>query len=217
MLPLVAPASRLTHQSTNRQCTTPFLLHKTKQKLSFALMLFIFFSIANSIIMDSLTSSLRTLGPEDTTKIVTEPAKHSASALGSSAIAPQPSLENLPVELQGLILSKAPTLQSLRALVHASPDLHRVYSGDRLRILQFVLGNILEGMLIDALGAYYSGTDLFQGARERSLLWAFIKEHEAKYTTAESDWIAQLSFEDIISLAHFHVLVLEPLAQRYAS
>lgn len=90
-----------------------------------------------------------------------------AAGLGSSPTAPQTSLEGLPVELQGLIISKASGLQSLSALVHASPTLHHVYSGERLPILRFVLGNTLKGMLVDALGAHQSGTDLFQKTRER--------------------------------------------------
>lgn len=167
--------------------------------------------------MDRLASSLQTLttGGAASNKMETS-AKDPASAPGFHPI-PQSALEDLPVELQGLILANTPSLQSLSAFVHASPGLHRVYLGDRLGILRSVLGNALNGMLVDALGAQHSGTDIFQEAREWSLLWAFIKEHEAKYDTAESVWIAQLPLEDVIHLAHFHVLVIEPLTERYAT
>ncbi|KAH8756218.1 hypothetical protein F5883DRAFT_718469 [Diaporthe sp. PMI_573] len=167
--------------------------------------------------MDALTSSLQALSGGDATGKEIRRLEDTASALGSPSTAPQPTLEDLPVELQGLILSNAPTFQSLSALVHASPNMHRVYSGDRLRILRSVLGTTLEGMLVDALGAHYSGSDLFQEIRHESLLWAFVKEQEAKYTTPEADWTAQLSYEDAIDLLHFHVRVIEPLAERYAS
>ena len=167
--------------------------------------------------MDTLTSSLQAPSAGDATGKGIGSLEDPASALGPSSTAPQPTLEDLPVELQRLILSNVPTFQSLSALVHASPNMHRVYSGDRLRILRSVLGTTLEGILVDALGAHYSGSDLFQETRDESLLWAFVKEHEAKYTVPEGDWIAQLSDEDIIDLLHFHVRVIEPLTERYAS
>lgn len=168
--------------------------------------------------MEKLISSLRilTTGGSAVSNKMEASAKDPASALGSHST-PQPTLEDLPVEVQGLILANTPSLQSLSAFVHASPGLHRVYLGDRLRILRSVVGNMLRGMVVDALGTHHSGTNLFQETRELSLLWAFLKEHEAKYDTAESVWIAQLSFEDAVQLAHFHVLVIEPLAERYAS
>lgn len=167
--------------------------------------------------MEKLTSSLRilTMGGAASNKMEAS-AKDPVPALGSNST-PQPTLEDLPVEVQGLILASTSSLQSLSAFVHASPGLHRIYLGDRLRILRSVVGNMLRGMLVDALGTYHSGTDLFQEGREISLLWAFLKEHEAKYDTAESVWIAQLSFEDAVHLAHFHVRVIEPLTERYAN
>ncbi|KAJ0106860.1 hypothetical protein J7T55_014936 [Diaporthe amygdali] len=84
-------------------------------------------------IMDKLTSSLQALSTGDANGEGAEPAKQLDSALDPSTT-PQPSLEKLPVELQVLVMSKAPTLptlQSLSALVHASPQLHRVYIEDR--------------------------------------------------------------------------------------
>lgn len=166
--------------------------------------------------MDKLTSSLQALSTGDANGEGAEPAKELDSALDPSTT-PQPSLEKLPVELQVLVMSKAPTLQSLSALVHASPQLHRIYIEDRVPILRSVLAQILNGMLVDALGVYHSSTNLFQATREESLLWAFVHEHEAKYTKTATDWTAELSFDDIIHLLRFHTSVLEPLTERYAS
>ncbi|ROV92313.1 hypothetical protein VSDG_07262 [Cytospora chrysosperma] len=166
--------------------------------------------------MDELTSSLRTLGTGDTSSRVTEPARDPDSDLDSST-APYPSLEKLPVEIQRLVLSKAPTLPSLSALVHASPRLHRVYVDNRAAILRSVLVEVLDGMLVDALGAYESSTDTFQKVREESLLWAFVERQEAKYTTTGIDWTVELSLDDMIHLLRFHTSVVEPLTERYAS
>lgn len=166
--------------------------------------------------MDKLTSSLQPLSIGDASGKLTESAKDLASGLGSST-APQLSLEQLPVELQQLILSHAPTLSSLSALVHASPQLHRVYVENRTPILRSVLAQVLDGMLVDALGAYHSGNEFFQRVREESLLWAFIEEYESKYTTTATDWMAALSSEEIIHLHHFHTSIIEPLTDRYVS
>ncbi|KAK7708658.1 hypothetical protein SLS63_013464 [Diaporthe eres] len=166
--------------------------------------------------MDELTSSLQPLTIGDASGKFTEPAKGLASSLDAST-APQLSLEQLPVELQQLIMSQAPTLSSLSALVHASPQLHRVYVENRTPILRSVLAQALNGMLVDALGAYHSGKEFFQRVREESLLWAFVEEYESKYTSTATDWMAALSLEDIIHLHHFHTSVIEPLADRYAS
>lgn len=166
--------------------------------------------------MEKLTSSLQALSTEDANDKLTEPAKNLASSLDSFT-APQLSLEELPVELQQLIMSQAPTLSSLGALVRASPQLHRVYVENRAQILRSVLAQVLNGMLVDALGAYHSGKESFQQVREESLLWAFVEEYESKYTTTATDWMAALSSEDIIRLHHFHTSIIEPLTDRYAT
>lgn len=166
--------------------------------------------------MDELTSSLQPLSIGDASVKLTEPAKGLASSLDHSA-APQLSLEQLPVELQQLIMSQAPTLSTLSALVHASPQLHRVYVENRTPILRSVLAQALNGMLVDALGAYHSGKEFFQRVREGSLLWTFVEEYESKYTTTATDWMAALSLKDIVHLHHFHTSVIEPLTDRYAS
>ncbi|KAI7775674.1 hypothetical protein LA080_006457 [Diaporthe eres] len=114
-------------------------------------------------------------------------------------------------------MSQAPTLSTLSALVHASPQLHRVYVENCAPILRSVLAQALDGMHVDALGAYHSGKEFFQRVREESLLWTFVEEYESKYTTTATDWMAALSLEDIVHLHHFHTSVIEPLTDRYAN
>lgn len=166
--------------------------------------------------MNRLASSLQALSTEDACGELTDTAKDLASGLDSTPVS-QLSLEELPVELQQLIMSQAPTLSSLGALVRASPQLHRVYVESRAQILRSVLAQVLNGMLVDALGAYHSGKESFQRVREESLLWGFVEEYESKYTATAFDWMAALSLEDIIHLHHFHTSIIEPLTDRYAS
>lgn len=199
--------------------TSSHNLHHLIQQVhvfSFEHHIFDAFSIANRIIMDKLTSSRQALSTGDAKHKSTEPAKDLRSGLDHST-APRPSLEQLPVELQQLIMSQAPTLSSLSALVHASPQLHRVYVEDREAVLRPFAAQFLHGMLVDAVGAYHSGTDRFQAAREEHSLWAFVEDLEAKHTATANELTVELCADDIIKILHFHISVVESLTERYAS
>lgn len=127
------------------------------------------------------------------------------------------SLETLPFEIQRLILSQAPTLGTMRALVQASPQLHSVYAQDRLRILGAFVEQSLDGILFDAHAAYLSGTDEFQQTRNEPMLWEFLHDFQnRRATVAPSDLAAQLALEDLVQLARFHHSVIEPLTERYS-
>ena len=90
--------------------------------------------------MEKLSSSLQTLstGGAGSGDLGPEPTKAPApqAGLDSPTTPPRPSLQTLPVELQRLIMCDAPDLTSLSALVHASPELHRVYAKHRRSVLQ---------------------------------------------------------------------------------
>ena len=101
-----------------------------------------------------------------TTAVVVNPEQ----AAMSQPSTPAP-LEELPFEIQRLILSEAPTFDTLRALVHASPRLHSVYVQDRLPILRDFIEQTFDGFLAHAHSAYISGTDEFQKTRTESMLW----------------------------------------------
>jgi hypothetical protein len=149
--------------------------------------------------------------------LLTERHGRSASALISSPSAPQTSLENLPVEVQALILSQTPNLPSLRALVHSSPTLHQVYSGDRLRILQSVLDNVVGGMVLEALATPQCETMLSEEAIETFFGWPVHKDDKARYDMPESYWLDQLGLGDMIRLLQFHSRVIEPLTEQYVN
>ncbi|KAG8161353.1 hypothetical protein KVR01_009617 [Diaporthe batatas] len=140
---------------------------------------------------------------------------------GSPATTP-PSLETLPVELQCLILCNAPDLASLSALIHASPELHRTYVEHRRRVLRHLITQLLDGMRVDVLAAYHSGTEEFQNTRTEPLLRAFVEEQQAIHFTdpptspPASDWTAELPLDACISILRFHASVIEPLTEAFA-
>lgn len=169
--------------------------------------------------MENLTSSLQALSPRDAGSSGLGSKLTEAPALDSPTT-PRSSLETLPVELQLLIISKASGLESLGALVHASPELHRVYAKHRRSVLQGFVTQSLEGIHIDALGAYRSGTEEFQKTRTEPSLWAFVEKQQAIHSTnpppPPGDWTAELSLDDIICILRFHVYVVERLTEAFA-
>jgi hypothetical protein len=136
---------------------------------------------------------------------------------------PQPSLalaplEQLPFEIQRLILPQAPTFGALRALVHASPQLHSVYVQDRLPILREFVEQSFGGFLVDAHAAYISGDNEFQLSRSKPMLWEFVDAYQHRLTTlAPGELVAQLSLQQLLQMIRFHCSVIEPFTERYAT
>lgn len=128
-----------------------------------------------------------------------------------------PSLENLPFEIQRLIMSHAPTFDTLSALVHASPRFHSVYVQDRLQILRGLVQRILGDVLVDAHAAYLSGREDFQLNRTEPMIWELAEAYQHRLSTvAAPDLAAQLSLEDATQMIRFHRSIVEPLTERYA-
>ncbi|KAK4032313.1 hypothetical protein C8A01DRAFT_41257 [Parachaetomium inaequale] len=71
-------------------------------------------------------------------------------------------------------MSHTPTLDTLSAVIHASPQFHRVYVQDRRWILRHFVAQSLDGILVDAHAAYLSGTSSFQQTRTVPMLWDFL-------------------------------------------
>lgn len=169
--------------------------------------------------MENLTYPLQALGTGDAGSSGLGSRLTKAPALDSPTT-PRPSLETLPVELQCLIMSKALDFTSLSALIHASPELHRVYAENRMTVLRDIATQTLEGIGVDALGAYRSGTEAFKKIRDESLLWTFFEEQRARYSAgllpSASDWTAELSLDEIIHVLRFHISVVEPLTEAFA-
>lgn len=125
-------------------------------------------------------------------------------------------LETLPFEIQRLILTCAPTVEALRALVCASPRLHAVYVEDRLAILRGVVERgAFEGFFVDARAACRSGTEEFQLGRTQASLWGFVEEYK--------QWLAgggarlEMVLEELVRMVRFQRVMVEPLTERYAA
>lgn len=164
--------------------------------------------------MQDLTSSLQALSTSDAGS---DGSKSKLTDVDNPTTA-RPSLETLPVELQRLII--ATDFRSLSALVHASPQLHRVYAEHRTSVLRDVVTQTLAKIEADALGAYRSGAGQFQQIHNESLLWAFVEEQQARYSGIPllpgGDWTAELSLDEIIQILRFHISVIEPLTEAFA-
>ncbi|KAJ4393340.1 hypothetical protein N0V93_002548 [Gnomoniopsis smithogilvyi] len=166
--------------------------------------------------LEKMAFSLAALSTQDDSPETTVAVPGTAMGLGSPAsYAPQSSLEGLPAEVQRLILFNIPTFEALGALVHASPQLHRVYIVDRLPILRYWLVQRL-GVLADAYAAYSSGTPSFQQSRDEPMLWDFLSEYEKKRAD-QAALAAQLPLEDIVGMVCFYNSYIEPLTERYAA
>ncbi|KAG8161839.1 hypothetical protein KVR01_008826 [Diaporthe batatas] len=167
--------------------------------------------------MGCFTSSLQSPSTGDAIGTRAERPGYSASTTEDHSPALQSPLEALPVELQTLIFSNTPDLRSLQSLVRSSPILHRAYCGDRLRILQSVLSNILGGIVVEALATPRCDTALFEEASEAFFQWPFDKEDEARYNMPEDYWLARLDLSDTIKIHHFHIRVMDPLTEQYVN
>ncbi|KAK4114398.1 hypothetical protein N656DRAFT_767368 [Canariomyces notabilis] len=128
------------------------------------------------------------------------------------------SLEGLPFEVQRLILGKAPSLDELRTLIRASPQLYRVYVEDRPRILRAFISNLLEDIILDAHAAYVSGEDIFQSNRGHAMLWEFLDDfRQRRDFEAPAALAARLSEKQLIGIIRYHASVIEPLTDRYTA
>ena len=154
--------------------------------------------------------------PDETTE-----ANHEPGVITRSSSAPA-LLETLPFETQRMILSQAPTFDALRALVHASPQRHRVYVQDRLPILRDFVERTFDGFLVDAHFAYETGTIEFQQTRSKLNLSENLHDYVQRLAS-RSDWpvgwpdlAENMSMENIIPLIRCHRSVIEPLTERYS-
>jgi hypothetical protein len=177
--------------------------------------------VAAAMELSAVTTPATTTTPA--TQVTPAASIETGTGLPESQLSPFPAatlqspLESLPVEIQRLILIHSPTFGTLRALVHASPRLHAVYTADRLRILRGFVEQSLDDLLIDAHAAYLSGKDEFQLNREMPMLWEFVHAYEQRHAAVEqSEIAAQLTLEELVQLVRFHGSVVEFLTERYA-
>lgn len=129
----------------------------------------------------------------------------------------RPHLEGLPSEIQRHILSAIQDLPALRALVRASPKLHRVYAQNRLHILRDC---VTRSVGCDALAAFLTSTESFRRTDiTQPLIQGFLDGYKESLTTGSplpvmSNFSVRLA--DYIYIARFHLSTVEPLTERYA-
>jgi hypothetical protein len=129
--------------------------------------------------------------------------------------------ETLPAELRHQLFALF-DLNSLRAVVLASPVYHNHYNADRKRILRDTLHRTLGPVLIDAV--YVQGTNhpCFQliraldGKITRQFVTNYLKDLKDPYNTIDC-WFSQAltDFQNYISMAAFYYSTVSPLANLY--
>ncbi|KAB5560174.1 hypothetical protein GE09DRAFT_81690 [Coniochaeta sp. 2T2.1] len=127
-------------------------------------------------------------------------------------------LEGLPFETQQTILSAAPDLPTLRAMVLASPTLHSVYRQDRMRILKECIDRIIGH---DAHATYLTSTETFRRSDiTKPMISDFLEEYKESLRPGNPPPTlanAKVRLEDYVQIARFHFSVVEPLTERFAT
>lgn len=126
-------------------------------------------------------------------------------------------LETLPVEIQEIIISELPTLQTLSCLVHASPQLHALYARNRSAMLGGCLSRTLGTVMVDSLYCRLSGTDQFQQTRNLTLIQDLLHAYQERRGASPDCHLGELPLEDLVAMARFHTSVIEPLAEEYVT
>ncbi|KAI1367928.1 hypothetical protein F5Y08DRAFT_297323 [Xylaria arbuscula] len=127
-------------------------------------------------------------------------------------------LEGLPAELKILILSSAPDLPTLNALVRSSPILHAQYLQSRNRILRACLGRELDGLFIDAYAFERSRPSRFGKFRRNQDIIHFLDEYRSWLSVpAEPPTIESLHPDSIKWMVRYHLSIARPLVRLYSS
>ena len=130
---------------------------------------------------------------------------------------PSCSLEGLPVELKVLILQSA-DITTLKALVHASPSLHRAYRDQRRAILNKSLHGVLPPDL------FYEARSLFKVLRlprdvdprlRSDAVTRFLVDYKATRNQGSFPY-ETLDLRNLIPMAKFQ-LMIEALASQYCN
>jgi hypothetical protein len=125
-------------------------------------------------------------------------------------------LENLPPELRVMVLSSAPDLPTLRALVHASPVLHAQYLNDRDTILRACAERDLHGFDLDVYFTTLSRVRELGCPRTDGIIFEFLVTYKYLHETLP------FRIEGIKPslrrwMAGFHMSVARPIARLYSN
>ena len=146
------------------------------------------------------------------------PVDPSSSCVGPSDIEGQivqPSmLDDLPSELKSQILLNIYDLQTLKAVIHASPSYHQVYTSQRIRILFTVLERELEPpVLADAL-ATLAASRVADGEDRTTKVKDFLAQYRTTICAKGGNGLSSITSEDIFSVVRLHI-AMRTIALRF--
>ncbi len=124
-------------------------------------------------------------------------------------------LENLPAEIRRAILDVL-DYKTLRALAHASPTFHQQFRLDQRPLLCGCLQREPGAAAVDASAAYRSSPERFSDERTRESITKFLKaEWDRRASATHSISYAELTENEVVTMAAFHFTVIEPLLERF--
>jgi hypothetical protein len=116
-------------------------------------------------------------------------------------------LDGLPSELKCQILLNISDLQTLNALIRASPSYHQVYTSQRIRILSRVLERELEPpVLADAI-ATMAASRVADRQDRITKVKDFLSQYRAKIYAQDGNGLASITSQDISSVARLHTAI----------
>jgi hypothetical protein len=126
-------------------------------------------------------------------------------------------LEELPPEVRRHILYVL-RIKELCALVHASPVFHQQYVLDRKSLLSASLETTLGDIVVDAAAVFQSGWADYWDLSAKKGIAQFLDSYQSQRVVPQRPTVITLLAEDeAASLVAFHIAVVEPLVQVYAS
>ncbi|KAJ5950323.1 uncharacterized protein N7479_008736 [Penicillium vulpinum] len=132
-------------------------------------------------------------------------------------------LESLPPEIRRHLLSMM-ELDALKSLVHASPVFHQQYLLDRKWVLCRSLAATLRSnsLIYEVRAVYESGLKTFWDTRTKPTVKQFVKAYRQGRSSSHNSPFSEavtlskeLTLEEVLYLAKFHFLIIQPLMQKY--
>lgn len=123
------------------------------------------------------------------------------------------SLEAVPSDMRRYLLSCLDLVQ-LKTLVRASPIYHAQYLQDRPHLLLGSLKRTLKCVAVDAFAVH---THQAPAECVEEYVSAMFKAYEKNKKQCRSLLFDKLDFDDIVSMAQFHIAFVAPLSEAFAS
>ncbi|KAI9155008.1 hypothetical protein HJFPF1_07570 [Paramyrothecium foliicola] len=126
-------------------------------------------------------------------------------------------LEEVPFDIQYLILLALDSIDDLSALVHASPIYHQHYHAQRQFWLRHCLWKTLGRTLVDAYTVNLSSPCEFRKERTPDKIEELIAEYEARRLVSTEEIYELSTIEELVDIAKFYISVVRPFVQEYVA